>query len=85
MPVRLLRNNFFEQIKEAELNGASAEKLSEILGRGRAKKGMFEGDIENGELEIGQVSSLINDIKPAAEILKEIWNDFQHAIKRPFD
>ncbi len=85
VPVRLLRNNFFEQIKEAELNGASAEKLSEILGRGRAKKGMFEGDIENGELEIGQVSSLINDIKPAAEILKEIWNDFQHAIKRPFD
>lgn len=84
VPVRLLKNKFFEQIKEAELNGASAEKLSEILGKGRAKKGMFEGDMENGELEIGQVSSMINNIKPAAEILKEIWNDFQHAVQQPF-
>lgn len=84
VPVRLLKNKFFEQIKEAELNGASAEKLSEILGKGRAKKGMFEGDMENGELEIGQVSSMINNIKPAAEILKEIWDDFQHAVQQPF-
>ncbi|MBS1731389.1 MAG: nitronate monooxygenase [Bacteroidetes bacterium] len=75
-PVRLLKNKFFDQIKEAESNGASAEKLQEILGKGRAKKGMFEGDMENGELEIGQVSSLIHNIKPAADILHEIWNEF---------
>lgn len=85
VPVRLLKNKFFDLIKEAELNGASVEKLSEILGKGRAKKGMFEGDMEEGELEIGQVSALINDIKPAADILKEIWNDFLEAENNPFN
>ena len=83
VPVRLLKNNFAEAIKTAELNGASAEELKQILGRARAKKGMFEGDINEGELEIGQVSSLIREIKPAAEIVHEIWNEFSEALKNP--
>jgi len=80
-PVRLLHNKFFEEISSAEKNGATVAELNSILGRGRAKKGMFEGDIENGELEIGQVSGYIKDIKPAAEILLEIWDEFQEAGK----
>ncbi len=75
VPVRLLKNNFFQQIREAELRGASAEELNEILGRGRAKKGMFEGSLDDGELEVGQVSSMIKTIKPAAEIVREIWEE----------
>jgi enoyl-[acyl-carrier protein] reductase II len=55
-----------------------------MLGRARAKKGMFEGDLQEGELEIGQVSAIIHDIKPAAEIVAEIWNDFSAAVKNPF-
>ena len=66
---------FFQQIRDAELRGASAEELNEILGRGRAKKGMFEGVLDEGELEVGQVSSMIKQIKPAAEVVEEIWND----------
>jgi len=76
VPVRLLKNDFFKKIHEAELAGATAEELQTILGRGRAKQGMFEGDLENGELEIGQVSALINAIKPAADIVSEIWDEF---------
>lgn len=83
VPVRLLRNPFFQKIKEAEEHGASKEQLLEILGRGRAKKGMFEGDMEEGELEIGQVSALIHSIKPAAEVLDEIWQDFSSALQQP--
>jgi enoyl-[acyl-carrier protein] reductase II len=83
VPVRLLKNAFFEEIKNAEMRGASAEELLQILGRGRAKKGMFEGDLENGELEIGQVSTLIKDIKPAKEIVEGIWQDFENALKDP--
>jgi enoyl-[acyl-carrier protein] reductase II len=75
VPVRLLKNDFFQQIRDAELRGASAEELNEILGRGRAKKGMFEGELKEGELEVGQVSSMIKEIKPAAEIVKEIWQE----------
>lgn len=75
VPVRLLKNDFFQQIREAELRGASAEELNEILGRGRAKKGMFEGFLNEGELEVGQVSSMIKEIKPAADVVKEIWED----------
>ncbi len=74
-PVRLIKNHFFHLIQAAENRGASAEELQEILGRGRAKKGMFEGDVEEGELEVGQVSTLINSIQPAAEIVQEIWRD----------
>ncbi|MBS1640235.1 MAG: nitronate monooxygenase [Bacteroidetes bacterium] len=76
VPVRLLKNKFYEKIAAAEAEGANAETLKNILGRGRAKKGMFEGNLEEGELEIGQVSALINEIKPAAEIVKEIWNEY---------
>ncbi|MBS1744905.1 MAG: nitronate monooxygenase [Bacteroidetes bacterium] len=83
VPVRLLRNKFFETIQQAEASGASKEELSTILGRGRAKKGMFEGDLNEGELEIGAVSSLINEIKPAAEIVQEIWTEFNSALSNP--
>lgn len=84
VPVRLLRNKFFEEIKAAEMRGATADELLQILGKGRAKKGMFEGDVVNGELETGQVSALIKDIKPAKEIVEEVWRDFQDALKNPF-
>ncbi|MBN9299026.1 MAG: nitronate monooxygenase [Filimonas sp.] len=76
MPVRLLKNHFYEQVQEAEARGASAEELKQLLGRGRAKKGMFEGLLEDGELEIGQVSALIHDIKPAGEIVREMWEEY---------
>lgn len=82
-PVRLIKNSFFEEIKKAEENCASIEELTKILGRARAKKGMFEGDLQNGELEIGQVSALINEIKPAAEIVKEIWTEFELTQNKP--
>lgn len=78
VPVRLLKNRFAEEIKEAELRGASEEELRKILGRARAKKGMFEGDMNEGELEIGQVSALIHDIKPAGEIVEEIILEFEN-------
>ncbi len=77
VPVRLIKNKFYRDIKTAEDRGAEAEELKSILGRGRAKKGMFEGDMDEGELEIGQISALIKDIKPAGEILREIMNEFE--------
>lgn len=80
VPVRLIKNNFFEDIKAAEGKGASAEELKIILGRGRAKKGMFEGDMEQGELEIGQSSILIDNIFPAAKIIKTICTEFKEAL-----
>lgn len=80
VPVRLLKNKFAEEIREAELRGASEEELKNILGRARAKKGMFEGDMQEGELEIGQVSALIHDIKPAAEIIQEIISEFENVL-----
>ena len=76
VPVRLLKNDFFDEVKEAELRGASEEELKNILGRARAKRGMFEGDLAQGELEIGQVSAMIHEIKPAAEVVKEIWEEY---------
>lgn len=82
-PVRMLKNKFFEQVQQAEQQGVSADELKNLLGRGRAKKGMFEGDMEEGELEIGQVSAIIKKIKPAAEIVKEIWSEFEEALKQP--
>ncbi|MFM7636344.1 MAG: NAD(P)H-dependent flavin oxidoreductase, partial [Crocinitomicaceae bacterium] len=78
-PVRLLKNEFFEKVQEAYKNDASINELQELLGRGRAKKGMFEGNLVDGELEIGQVSSLINEIKPAADVLREIIHEFEIA------
>lgn len=75
-PVRLLKNSFYSQVKEAELKGATKEALIKILGKGRAKKGMFEGNLDDGELEIGQISAQIKEIKPAGEILNEIWREY---------
>lgn len=85
VPVRLLKNKFFDAVKNAEMNGAAEDELKQILGRGRAKKGMFEGDLDEGELEIGQVSSIIKTIKPAAEIVHEIWNEFHSTLKSPLN
>lgn len=79
VPVRLIKNKFFQEVEELENKGASLEQLKEFLGKGRAKKGMFEGNLDEGELEIGQVSQSINDIKPAADILKEIISEFNEA------
>ena len=78
-PVRLVKNKFYEQVAAAEERGASKEALETLLGHGRAKKGMFEGDLEEGELEIGQVSSSIKNIQSAEAIVKEIWTDFLQA------
>lgn len=81
VPVRLLKNRFYEMISEAESSGASKEELAAILGRGRAKKGMFEGDLNEGELEIGEVSALIGEIKPAAGIVEDLWKEFSEALE----
>ena len=81
-PVRLLKNKFSIEVQQAEDHGAGAEELQKMLGKGRAKMGMFEGDMDNGELEIGQVSSIIKKILPAAEIVQEIWKDFESARQR---
>ncbi|HRD38656.1 MAG TPA: nitronate monooxygenase [Bacteroidia bacterium] len=81
-PVRLIKNDFCNKVIEAEKNGASVEELTTLLGRARAKKGMFEGDLTEGELEIGQISGDINEIKPAAHIVEEIIKDFNSCIKR---
>lgn len=81
-PVRMIRNRFYESVKAAEDRGANIEELKTLLGRGRAKKGMFEGQLEEGELEIGQVSALIHDIKPAATVLREIWEEFRETCGR---
>lgn len=84
-PVRLLKNKFYEQVKLAEMQCASEIELAAILGRGRAKKGMFEGDLKEGELEVGQVCSLIHEIKPASEIVSEIWDECKVLAHKGFD
>lgn len=76
VPVRLLKNEFADLIAQAEAEGADRLRMMEILGKARAKLGMFEGDLKNGELEIGQVAAVLNAIKPAAKILAEIWLEF---------
>lgn len=82
-PVRLLKNKFYNKVQQAELNCVSVQELQNLLGKGRAKKGMFEGDLEEGELEIGQVSAIIKSIRPAAAILAEIWDEFELALQHP--
>ncbi len=82
-PVRLIKNKFYQKVAEAEMRGAAREELIQLLGRARAKKGMFEGDMEEGELEIGQVSALLDEIFPAAEITKNIWKEFHDAMGDP--
>lgn len=79
-PVRMIRNKFFEKINAAYAKNASVEELNELLGRGRAKKGMFEGDLDEGELEVGQISGSIKKIMPAKEIVEEIINEFKEAL-----
>ena len=82
-PVRLLKNKFFNEVQAAELRGAGVEELNALLGRARAKKGMFEGQLDEGELEIGQVSANVRDILPAAKIVDEVWADFKEALANP--
>ncbi|MBZ5858292.1 NAD(P)H-dependent flavin oxidoreductase [Flavihumibacter profundi] len=84
VPVRLIKNKFFSKIRAAEQRGANEEELRQILGRARAKKGMFEGDLEEGELEIGQVSALVKEILPAGEIVRFLWREFEDAVEAPF-
>lgn len=78
-PVRMIKNEFYRQLETAYEEKATPQRLSEILGRGRARKGMFEGDLTEGELEVGQISGLIHEIKPAAEVVKEIMHEFHQA------
>lgn len=75
-PTRVIKNEFYNKVTEAEDRGASVEEMRELLGRGRSKKGIFEGDLVEGELEIGQVASLINDLPSAAEVVKSIVDEF---------
>jgi enoyl-[acyl-carrier protein] reductase II len=82
-PVRLMKNNFFNRVQKAEQRCASLDELKELLGKRRAKNGMFEGNLEEGELEIGQVSAIIKSIQPAAAIVEEIWNEFEFLLKQP--
>ncbi|WP_026765096.1 NAD(P)H-dependent flavin oxidoreductase [Sediminibacterium salmoneum] len=82
VPVRLLKNEFFQQVADAEKRGADEAELSHLLGRARAKKGMFEGDLKEGELEIGQVAALIHEIKPAADIVAEMIADYNACADR---
>jgi enoyl-[acyl-carrier protein] reductase II len=82
-PVRLIKNDFFHKVAAAENAGATIEDLNQLLGRGRAKKGMFEGDLTEGELEIGQVSASIDKIMPASQIVDEIWHDFLATCQQP--
>jgi enoyl-[acyl-carrier protein] reductase II len=79
-PTRLMKNQFFNLVNEAECRGASPEEMKEILGKGRAKKGMFEGELEEGELEIGQVSAFIHKIQPVSEIVEQIKKEYQTSL-----
>jgi len=83
VPVRLLKNEFARRVAEAEHRGAGEEELKQLLARGRAKKGMFEGNLEEGELEIGQVSALVREIRPAADIVAGIRREFEEALQNP--
>jgi enoyl-[acyl-carrier protein] reductase II len=82
-PVRMIRNKFFKEVQEAEWRGATSDELQSLLGRARAKKGMFEGDLEEGELEIGQTSALIDNILPAGKIVEMLWREFNEALQQP--
>lgn len=82
-PVRLIKNKFYKQVQEAEERGAGKDELNALLGRARAKKGMFEGDMDEGELEIGQVSALLDDILPAAIIVDNVWQEFMNGLANP--
>jgi enoyl-[acyl-carrier protein] reductase II len=78
-PVRLIKNKFYEEVQELYKAKPTVAELKALLGRGRAKRGMFQGDLKNGELEIGQIAGLIHDIKPVSEIVEEIIFDYNRA------
>ena len=82
-PVRLVKNHFYHQIQELYQQNPTIEQIKELLGRARAKKGMFEGDLDNGELEIGQIAGIINKIKPAGQVLKDIIEEY-NTVKSSF-
>jgi len=82
-PVRMIKNKFYQSVLEAETRGANVEELKELLGRARAKKGMFEGLLDEGELEIGQVGANVRNILPAAKIVDEVWQGFKDALANP--
>lgn len=84
-PVRLIRNNFFDEVQTAYQNGASVDDLKTLLGRARAKRGMFEGNLEDGELEIGQIVGLINEIKSVSDVMTEIINDFKQSAATQYE
>ena len=81
-PTRLIKNEFFNQVKTLEDNGAEAAQLTELLGKGRAKKGIFEGDMLEGELEIGQIASTLHKEETVAEIMKDILSGFNKTIQK---
>ena len=81
LPVRLIKNKFYHEIEKIEIEGGSQEQILNLLGKGRAKKGMFEGDLDEGELEIGQISGIIKEIKSAAKVIEDIINEFNFAQK----
>jgi enoyl-[acyl-carrier protein] reductase II len=81
-PVRLIKNEFYRQVQQAYATGATEAQLADLLGRGRAKKGMFEGDLIEGELEIGQASAMIREILPAAEIVNRMMTDCHATLQR---
>ena len=82
-PVRLMKNKFFQQVQEAESRGAGEAELRELLGRARAKKGMHEGNLDEGELEIGQVSALLDEVLPAGRIVENVWREFMDGLNHP--
>ena len=82
---RLIKNEFDDKVKAAEDSGASAEQMKELLGKGRAKRGIFEGDLVEGELEIGQIASLLKDLPPAKEVLRHIVEEYNEKVKASFD
>ena len=82
-PVRMMKNKFYQQVQEAETRGATIEELKTLLGRARAKKGMFEGNLEDGELEIGEVSAIVDRILPAGKIVKNVWEEFKESLSNP--
>lgn len=83
-PVRLIKNKFYQQVLDAENNCLPKTELEQLLGRARAKHGMFEGDMDEGELEIGQISSIIKEIIPARDVVNELWMDFKQTTQTPF-
>lgn len=84
-PVRLIKNEFYQQIQKVYEKGTSVEELKEVLGRARAKRGMFEGDLKEGELEIGQIAGLIHEIKPVATVVQEIMQEFNRSIQQKIE